>query len=189
MTGVRDQGAYQRRGMFGTRSWVGFGDISDGTSNTMAISERCFPKGDRSVFGHTVQNMTASLQANPALCFAQANRATREYLISASLSPYRTAGTRAYDGMPIYTGFNAILPPNSPSCQIGDVNSIGVMTAQSWHSGGVNVVFADGSVRFISESINAGNSGSPESLSGQSPYGVWGALATINGGEVANESQ
>ncbi len=189
MTGVRDQGAYQRRGLFGTRSWAGFRDITDGTSNTMAISERCFPKGDRSVFGHTVQNMTASLQANPALCFAQTNRATREYLISASLSPYRTAGTRAYDGMPIYTGFNAILPPNSPSCQIGDVNSIGVMTAQSWHTGGVNVVFADGSVRFIGDSIHAGNSGSPESLSGPSPYGIWGAIATINGGEVANEAQ
>jgi hypothetical protein len=48
-------------------------------------------------------------------------------------------------------------------------------------------VFGDGSVRFIVESIDAGNSGLPEALSGLSPYGVWGALATINGGEVASE--
>ncbi len=61
------------------------------------------------------------------------------------------------------------------------------MSAQSWHLGGVNVVFADGSVRFIMESIDAGNPGLPESLSGPSPYGVWGALSTINGGETASE--
>jgi len=195
MTGVRDQGPYQRRGMFGTRSWVGFGDISDGTSNTMAISERCFPKGDRSVFGRTIEGLTG-ITASPAICLAQVNRATRQILPSVPacggfpcISGFRTGGTRAYDGMPIYTGFNAVLPPNSPSCLIGNINTQGVMTAQSWHTGGVNVVFADGSVRFISESISAGNSGSPESLSGLSPYGVWGALATINGGEVANESQ
>ena len=187
-TGVRDQGAYQRRGLFGTRSWAGFRDITDGTSNTMAISERCFPKGSRSVFGNTIESLTG-ITANPALCLAQANRATRQYLPTATVSGYRTGGTRAYDGMPIYTGFNAILPPNSPSCLIGNINTQGVMTAQSWHAGGVNCVFADGSVRFVSESINAGNSGAPERLSGPSPYGVWGALATINGGEVASEDQ
>ena len=187
-TGVRDQGAYQRRGLFGTRSWAGFQDITDGTSNTMAISERCFPKDARSLFGHTVESLTG-IPANPALCLAQVNRATRQFLPSANLSVYATGGTRAYDGMPIYTGFNAILPPNSPSCLTGNINAPGVMSAQSWHTGGVNVVFADGSVRFISESINAGNSGVGESLSGPSPYGVWGALATINGGEVANEAQ
>ena len=187
-TGVRDQGAYQRRGLFGTRSFAAFRDITDGTSNTMAISERCFPKGSRSVFGNTIESLTG-ITANPALCLAQANRATRQYLPTATVSGYRTGGTRAYDGMPIYTGFNAILPPNSPSCLIGNINTQGVMTAQSWHTGGVNCVFADGSVRYISESINAGNSGAPESLSGPSPYGVWGALATINGGEVASEDQ
>ncbi len=186
VTGIQNQGAYQRRGMFGTRSYVSFGDLSDGTSNTMAISERCFPKGDRSLFGRTVEGLVG-LEANPALCLAQANRATREYLPSANLSTYRTGGTRAYDGMPIYTGFNAILPPNTPSCLIGNINTRGVMTAQSWHTGGVNCVFGDGSVRFIGENIDAGNAGAPERLSGPSPYGVWGALATINGGEVASE--
>jgi prepilin-type N-terminal cleavage/methylation domain-containing protein/prepilin-type processing-associated H-X9-DG protein len=186
VTGVQNQGAYQRRGMFGTRSYVSFGNLTDGTSNTMAISERCFPKGNRSIFGNAVEGLVG-LEANPALCLAQANRATRQYLPTANVGPYRIGGTRAYDGMPIYTGFNAILPPNTPSCLIGNVNTRGVMTAQSWHTGGVNCVFGDGSVRFINETIDAGNSGAPESLSGPSPYGVWGALATINGGEIASE--
>ncbi|MBU6175884.1 MAG: DUF1559 domain-containing protein, partial [Planctomycetes bacterium] len=194
-TGIRDQGAYQRRGLFGTRSYSGFRDITDGTSNTMAMSERCFPKGDRSVFGRTIEGLVG-ITANPALCLAQVNRATRQIAASVPacggfpcISVYRTGGTRAYDGMPIYTGFNAILPPNSPSCLIGNINTQGVMTAQSWHPGGVNCVFGDGSVRFISESIDAGNAGAPESLSGPSPYGVWGALSTINGGEVASEDR
>jgi prepilin-type N-terminal cleavage/methylation domain-containing protein/prepilin-type processing-associated H-X9-DG protein len=187
MTGIQDQGAYQRRGLFGTRSYASFRDLTDGTSNTMAISERCFPKGARSVFGHTVESLVG-VATNPSLCYTQIDRATNEFLPSAVLSVYITGGTRAYDGMPIYTGFNAILPPNSPSCLIGNINTRGVMSAQSWHTGGVNVVFGDGSVRFIGNTIDCGNSGAPESLSGPSPYGVWGALATINGGEVANEN-
>ncbi len=192
-TGIRDQGAYQRRGMFGTRSYTSFGSITDGTSNTMAISERCFAKGTRSVFGHALEGLTG-ITANPALCLAQINRATREFLASVPncgagtcISGYFTGGTRAYDGMPIYSGYNAVLAPNSPSCLTGNINTTGVMSAQSWHTGGVNVVFGDGSVRFVSETIDAGNSGAPESLTGPSPYGTWGALATISGGEIASE--
>jgi len=184
---IRNQGAYQRRGLFGTYSFIGFKDISDGTSNTIAISERCFPRDARSLFGHTVEGLMG-IAANPALCLAQANFATRQFLTSANLSSYATGGSRAYDGMPIYTGFNAILPPNSPSCLTGSISSQGVISAQSWHMGGVNVVFADGSIRFISESIHAGNSGATENLLGRSPYGVWGALATINGSETTTET-
>jgi len=91
-TGVRDQGVYQRRGLFGTRSYARFRDITDGTSNTMAISERCFPKGNRSLFGNTVESLIG-ITANPALCLAQANRATRQYLPSANVSGFRTGGT------------------------------------------------------------------------------------------------
>ena len=185
MTGAQNGSTYQKRGMFGPRSYVGFQSLTDGTSNTLAISERCFPKGARSVFGHVVENLVG-VETNPALCLAQVNRATREYVPTAAISGYKIGGTRAYDGMPIYTGFNAILPPNSPACQLGNVNTRGPVSAQSWHTGGVMAVFGDGSVHFISENIDAGNAGRPESLSGPSPYGVWGALATINGGEVAS---
>jgi prepilin-type processing-associated H-X9-DG protein len=43
------------------------------------------------------------------------------------------------------------------------------MAARSWHPGGVNVVFCDGSVHFIKNTI------SPK---------TWAALGTISGGEV-----
>ena len=74
--------------------WAGFQDITDGTSNTMAISERCFPKDARSLFGHTVESLTG-ITANPALCLAQVNRATRQFLPSADVSVYAIGGTRA----------------------------------------------------------------------------------------------
>lgn len=100
-----------------------------------------------------------------------------------------TGGTMAYCGAPYaWSGFNTMLPPNSPSCLVGNVNTFGVFAPQSWHPGGVNSVFADGSVRFISETINAGNPAAPESLSGPSPYGVWGAFGTMCGGEVVSDN-
>jgi prepilin-type N-terminal cleavage/methylation domain-containing protein/prepilin-type processing-associated H-X9-DG protein len=177
---------YLKRGLFGTYSYVGLRNITDGTSHTIAMSERCFPKSARTVFGHTVENVTG-LQTNPALCLAKAERGSLNFLPTATLSIYQTGGARAYDGHPIFTGFNCVLPPNSPSCQIGDVNTMGVMPVQSWHPGGVNSCFADGSIRFINQNIDAGNSSAPESLTSESPYGVWGAMGTINRGEVFNQ--
>jgi hypothetical protein len=41
----------------------------------------------------------------------------------------------------------------------------------------------DGSVRFISETINFGNLSKIVVRSGESPYGVWGTLGSANGGE------
>jgi hypothetical protein len=49
---------------------------------------------------------------------------------------------------------------------------------------------ADGSVRFVSDSINAGNSSvvaPADTGAGRSPYGVWGALGTKGSGEVVSE--
>ena len=86
--------------------------------------------------------------------------------------------------------FNTVLGPNKPSCfgdgiQAADSNVV-IATAGSMHTGGVNAASMDGSVRFISSSIDTGNT----SLImvppvGQSLYGVWGALGTLDGGEVS----
>jgi prepilin-type processing-associated H-X9-DG protein len=60
--------------------------------------------------------------------------------------------------------------PNRRSCTQGDFGRAGDMiAASSNHPGGVNVALADGSVRFIKNSVN---------------YQAWYALATVSGGEA-----
>ena len=49
----------------------------------------------------------------------------------------------------------------------------------------VNVGIADGSVRFVSDTIDAGSPNSYGVTAGKSPYGVWGALGTPTGGETS----
>jgi len=62
------------------------------------------------------------------------------------------------------------MPPNSKFCTTGGIN-YGEMAfgTSSYHPGGVNTAFADGSVHFIKQSI------SPQ---------AWWALGTRAGGEV-----
>jgi prepilin-type N-terminal cleavage/methylation domain-containing protein/prepilin-type processing-associated H-X9-DG protein len=70
---------------------------------------------------------------------------------------------------------NLMLPPNPnyPNCQVmswdGDMDSPGMYTLSSYHPGGCNVAFADGSVRFLKSSVAMNI--------------VW-ALGTRAGGEV-----
>jgi prepilin-type processing-associated H-X9-DG protein len=107
------------------------------------------------------------------------------YLSTQSVMTSRPAGVQWFDGYPAFTGFNTILPPNSPSCaQDNWGDTWGVFSASSFHPGGVNGLMGDGSVHFITNSINTGNLNSPEVTSGPSPYGVWGAMGSINGGET-----
>jgi hypothetical protein len=92
--------------------------------------------------------------------------------------------------------FSTILPPNSPSCLVARRHQGGgMLSANSYHRGGVNGVMGDGSVRFFSDSINYISPGTnmatiqpgdPAAVSGVSPFGVWGALGSINGGETAS---
>jgi prepilin-type processing-associated H-X9-DG protein len=83
-------------------------------------------------------------------------------------------------------GFATIFAPNGPNCSVNTSRggSPNICSAQSWHSGGVNVVMADGSVSFISETIDAGDPTRRQPVTGElSPYGVWGAMGTRNAGD------
>ena len=66
----------------------------------------------------------------------------------------------------------------------GDEWALGTL---SMHLGGVNVLMADGSVRFVKDSVDswpADDALSADILAGRIPPGIWQRLATRNGGEV-----
>ena len=126
----------------------------------------------------------------PAACLAR--RGPNNTVVGSTSS---SKGTRWGDSRNWYGIFNTILPPNSPSCG-SERNAL--ISASSYHPGGVNVAMADGSVTFISDTIDAGDPtkfsgegmpgftvGSPQRYTGPSTYGVWGALGTRAGGEAA----
>jgi len=96
------------------------------------------------------------------------------------------------DGQPEITSFHTVLPPNAPSCtDDGNGNADAanpLLTASSFHTGGATCLMADGSVRFIGDSIDTGNLGvAVTATSGKSPYGVWGGLGTKSGGETVGD--
>jgi len=150
-------------------------DITDGTSNTIAMSERASLPGNRKIVGNLAYNSTY----DPGACLALV--VGGQFAPSAQLTDWGAPGMWA-SGYPYWNGFITVLPPNGPSCTaLNNINmgkASGIWTASSHHPGGVQALMADGSVTFYSETIDA--------QGGKTGYGVWGALGTRAGGEVTN---
>jgi prepilin-type processing-associated H-X9-DG protein len=176
---------------------------TDGTSNTIAASEIVTPSSisTRRINQAVVikWSWTPSWIAVPQECLDEKLGGE-----AGSVSPTATLHNKNDRGLywtswsPLYTAFNTILPPNSPSCCYNSAElwyPDGILSAGSNHSGGVNSVFLDGSGRFISNHISCGDltvrpPAVPEwetrgatVTPSNSPYGVWGALGTPQGGE------
>jgi prepilin-type N-terminal cleavage/methylation domain-containing protein len=179
------------RSVFGAAVYYNMSDITDGTSNTIGLSERVVAPNNATRFAiESIYQGGASVETNPATGCA-AYKVGNTY-------PSGTIATREngllFSGHIWHTGFNTVLPPNSASCMNGGVHTWGLMSANSQHTGGVNAAKMDGSVVFVSETINCGNqtwspggtATSPNSTdkpSRESNYGVWGALGTRAAGE------
>ncbi|TWT34353.1 DUF1559 domain-containing protein [Blastopirellula retiformator] len=170
------------RGMFnyGNEARTSFRDVIDGTSNTVMMAERSVGTTGKLVKqGHAP---SISFATDPSACLAAVSTTNRnEYASSGS----NRGSQRWNDGFAAFNAFSTVLPPNGPSCWTGtNENTVESLTsATSYHPGGVNVVLADASVRFIPETIDTGSTTSAPLTTGESPYGVWGALGTIGGGE------
>jgi prepilin-type N-terminal cleavage/methylation domain-containing protein/prepilin-type processing-associated H-X9-DG protein len=181
------------RGVFGCLLWYRFADVTDGLSNTVMLSEklRCGnntggynpdPRDLDHRFGHAILDV----RANPRLCMTTTDG--KFYLATATVE--RSFGSRFPRGRFNRAGFTTILPPNSPSCLMDTNNQgnsdHGVLSPGSMHPGGVSVAFCDGSVQFISDTIDTGDTSANQAndYAGSSRYGVWGALGSKAGGEV-----
>src|SRR6056297_58023 len=175
-----------------------FRDILDGTSNTVMMGEIGVADRKRGVIGYAhVAPGPGPWNPNDHLA---ATCKTGTHLDAGK--PTRFAGgtlgargRRWADGHIQLTGMTTVLPPNSPSCVVRDASTngfTGVYSSGSYHQGGCHVLMADGAVKFVTESVEAGN---PNSYSvsnnatflppgTESPFGVWGAMGSMDGFET-----
>ncbi|MDR2171478.1 MAG: DUF1559 domain-containing protein [Planctomycetaceae bacterium] len=193
------------RGAMTYRSFSNITQIEDGTSNTIVVSERAIPRAINDVAYRVIlETVVVDASAVPSAAasatgFENAIPNNCTTLISNdnyTAEPVRNNdGGNGYpwtSGFTISTHFNTILPPNSPSCAArNDIADPMIQPPTSKHPNGVNAAFGDGSVRFVNRSINYISSNVSGGLpnahpkrSGESDFGVWGALGTRNGGEA-----
>ena len=180
-------------GVFGYWLTTDLRDITDGSSNTIAFAESLCgnplnaPVRGNSVTGvtaaHTYDAQNAQTQlANGNLANAL-NQCTATFTAGASGTISNANGVRWGWGAVGMTLMNTVVPPSSPqyqwnacrtSCGGCSPDDSSYSNAQSNHPGGANVMFADGSVKFIKATIN---------------MQTYMALGTRNGGEVVSADQ
>jgi prepilin-type processing-associated H-X9-DG protein/prepilin-type N-terminal cleavage/methylation domain-containing protein len=159
-------------------------EVSDGLSNTAAMSERLarprdgsrwdlhqLKKDSRRFLWWTEKRFILPGEEAAAILQAKSHRTT---LVPQMFVEFVN---RDFD---LFTGYDHFLPPNSEGSFNGpeDMDVLNVsweamlIPPTSHHSGGVNVLFGDGSVRFVADDINAE---------------IWQAHGSRNGGESAGD--
>jgi len=166
------------RGAFGVNRSRRLAEFLDGLSNTLLASEV-------KTYQAVLSKCTLSTVSEPASIpspLADPYAAVPEYQ-SGSCTLKTTAHAEWVDGQVLETGFTTAWPPNKQTF-VGttkvDADLVGVgeksggptyaaVTSRSYHPGGVNSLFGDGSVRFVKSSVS----------------GVtWRALGSVKNGEV-----
>jgi prepilin-type N-terminal cleavage/methylation domain-containing protein/prepilin-type processing-associated H-X9-DG protein len=167
----------------GKGSCVGFRDITDGLSNTAMASEKVMGLNSSSVNidvlrpNGTLWNVAGSTSTD--ISPAQVTGGGAGYWSRCKATNTLT-GTPVDDtpfcaqwwsGYPPQTRYTHVMTPNDISCAFGGGATGGAYTAGSRHSGGVNCLMADGSVKFIKSSVNVQ---------------TWWALGSRSGGEIVS---
>jgi len=171
------------RGAFGANRSRRLAEFTDGLSNTVTASEVKTYQGVLSTCSLSTVSEPGSIPSPTADSYS----AVPEYR-SGSCKLRLTAHAEWVDGAALETGFTTAWPPNkvirggSPEVDV-DLAGVGeksggptyaAITSRSYHSGGVNSLLGDGSVRFVKSSIN----------------GVtWRSLGSVGGGEVISADE
>jgi prepilin-type N-terminal cleavage/methylation domain-containing protein/prepilin-type processing-associated H-X9-DG protein len=154
--------------------------ISDGTSNTALFSEKMRATQNWNTTGNidnTVVPRTGAFSAAQQLDGRTAPACTGTQTTGGS--PLRYTGHQYYRALPFLNTYshtlpinwNRLMPGNQTQYNCGDNTNLNIMhtAASSYHTGGVNMCLADGSVRFVRDSVN---------------FDTWRAVGSRSGGEV-----
>jgi prepilin-type N-terminal cleavage/methylation domain-containing protein/prepilin-type processing-associated H-X9-DG protein len=165
-TGV-NAGIQTPNGAFYANLSASVASVTDGLSNTAGFSEHLIGDFNNSISTELADTYwPQTYPANPD----QAVQLCKSF-DSTNLSFQRVSAV----GAPWAYGYHSTTsywhsgPPNSRSCMFPPSRIM--TTATSLHPGGVNVLFLDGSVRFVKSTVN---------------ITAWRALGTRNGGEIVS---
>jgi len=179
------------RGMFWGRHSTRFRDVLDGLSNTIMAGEIATSLGAKEVVADTAHlqrdiltstnDVTTSLM-NVQACRDIVDPLRPQFFVAGTQCENNSGGSaRGFvwgDGRLIYTSVMTILPPNNPSCLNNRDAGQGMSTVGSRHQGGAHVCMGDGAIKFITDSIEAGNANMTPMPGRASPFGLWGSLGT-----------
>jgi prepilin-type N-terminal cleavage/methylation domain-containing protein/prepilin-type processing-associated H-X9-DG protein len=173
-------------GLFAYYISNGIQNVTDGTSNTIAYSESLVGDNNTVSVAHrnnsvgpvgglgAAQVPDASAINYQTVLVPALNTCSQVYKAGSAVNAGN--GNRWGWGAVGISLFNTVVPPNSKqfpwntcSASGGGADNSTFSNVQSNHPGGVNVMFADGSVRFVKDSV------SPQ---------TWMALGTKSNGEV-----
>ena len=169
----------KNNGIFVTNRTVSVRQVIDGLSHTALYSEMVLGDGDRGVVELpgdwlTISGTSQSADEIYQLCTGITNASLYKGGVQ-----YPCSGRNWVHGDYGTSRYNHVMPPNTMSCSQNNhggtltaipVNEDGTATtASSRHNGGVNMAMADGSVDFVSDSVD--------------PL-VWNALGSRDGEET-----
>ncbi|WP_037201321.1 DUF1559 domain-containing protein [Rhodopirellula baltica] len=172
------------RGAFSGNQRMRFRDFLDGLSNTIGMSETITPDENDAKESHIAQGIKG-LSLNPSLCLKTYDGNHTDWWDV-------RRGSRWADGALAISGFQTVLPPNSPTCLSDLGMEDPIASASSRHADGVHALMMDGRTVFVRDSIDTGDLSQPGVSIGseytrpgsRSPYGVWGAMGSRAAREV-----
>lgn len=140
--GSNDFSTNQGNGVFYPLSSTRLRDLTDGTTNTVMAGEIIIASEDSDARGAIYMALDGNM------------------FFSTMYSPNSPNGDKSQ--------LCASMLPYAPCSNMGN----NIQSVRSYHSGGAQILLADGSVRFVTNSIS---------------QSIWNALGTIHGGEAAGD--
>lgn len=176
------------KGMFHYASAYTFASMTDGSSNTLMMSEALAGPGGSPAnepkalmtYAESISSKRYKKYIFMAVYFSWASHpedggyahvaSVQKTMLGSHIGWLNQRGCSWIAGLPHYTVFDAYMTPNPPTPDFWSMNS-GYFAARSNHSGGVVTQLGDGSVHFVSDTIDGE---------------IWRGLSTRSGGETVS---